>query len=64
MEDAPMNKTTINDAIRILQDAAKQKGGDASFICFNGAGDMDHPTGWDVIYGFRGNQEFEEVYLF
>lgn len=58
-----MNKTTINDAIKILQDAANQMGGDCPFICFNAAGDKDYPTGWDSIFGIKGNEEFEEVYL-
>lgn len=59
-----INKTTINDAIRILQDAARIRGGDATFVCFNGAGDKDCPTGWDTIFVVKGDQEFEEVYLF
>jgi hypothetical protein len=59
-----MNKTTINDAIHILQDAVKIMGGDTTFICFNGAGDKDYPTGWDTNFTIKGNKEFEEVYLF
>lgn len=58
-----MKKTTINDAIKILEAAKKEFGGEAIFCTFNMAGDKEYPTGWDHINGFKGNEEFEEVYL-
>lgn len=59
----PMNKTTINDAIKILQDLKEEVGGNAVFIVFGIHGDREYPKGWNSLIRIKDNEEFEEFYL-
>lgn len=58
-----MKKTTINEAIAILQDAKNQMGGETLFCTFNCAGDKEYPTFLDTLVSIKGDDELEEIYL-
>lgn len=58
-----MSKTTINDAIKLLEAAKKEFGGETIFCTFNAAGDKEYPLTWETIIGRWDDEEFEEVYL-